>query len=96
MSMQNSEIGKKEKSLNLKNNITAVSIAIILIITYLVGFSYKGMENPYFGVWSIVPALVAVIFAFITREALFSLLIAALAGIFIQGKGFWGTIWIIY
>jgi len=88
--MQNSEIGKKEKSLNLKNNITAVSIAIILIITYLVGFSYKGMENPYFGVWSIVPALVAVIFAFITREALFSLLIAALAGIFIQGKGFWG------
>ena len=90
MSIQDSRIEKEKNVFELKNNMVIISIAIILIITYFAGLSFKGAENPYFGIWSVVPALVAVVFAFVTREALFSLLIAALAGIFIQGKGLWG------
>ena len=42
------------------------------------------------GVWSLVPALLAVALAFLTREAMFSLLIACLVGLLIAGEGFWG------
>lgn len=42
------------------------------------------------GLWSLVPALLAVTLAFLTREAMFSLLVACLAGLLIIGEGFWG------
>ena len=81
---------KQVRADSKKSSITIGVIAIILLITYITGFSFKGLENPNFGIWSVVPALVAVTLAFITREAMFSLLIAAIAGIFIQGRGLWG------
>lgn len=86
MSIAKSQI----KSASNKNAITIAVIAIILLITYIAGFTFKGLESPNFGIWSVVPALVAVTLAFVTREAMFSLLIAAIAGIFIQGRGLWG------
>ena len=43
-----------------------------------------------YGFLSIVPALLAVVLAFITRDAIFSLLIACVTGVFILGKGVFG------
>ncbi|QZY57276.1 Na+/H+ antiporter NhaC family protein [Crassaminicella profunda] len=45
----------------------------------------------HYGFLSIVPALIAVILAFITREATFSLLFACIIGLFITGDGLWGV-----
>ncbi|MDY0168418.1 MAG: Na+/H+ antiporter NhaC family protein [Thermoguttaceae bacterium] len=42
------------------------------------------------GAWSLVPALLAVALAFLTREAVFSLLVACVVGLLIAGEGFWG------
>lgn len=39
---------------------------------------------------SIIPPLLAIILAFITREAVFSLAIACLAGVLIMGQGIAG------
>jgi len=41
-----------------------------------------------FGAWSLVPPLLAVILAFATREAIFSLIVACVAGVFIGAEGF--------
>ncbi|MCL1809704.1 MAG: transporter [Clostridiales bacterium] len=43
-----------------------------------------------YGILSIVPALLAVTLAFITKEAIFSLLIACITGVFILGDGLFG------
>ena len=43
-----------------------------------------------YGFLSIVPALLAVILAFVTREAVFSLLMACIAGVFILNLGVFG------
>ncbi|MFR7892878.1 MAG: hypothetical protein ACLU38_01185 [Dysosmobacter sp.] len=52
------------------------------------------MDN--YGILSLAPALIAVILAFITREALFSILCGVLAGLLITGQdllfGFTGLI----
>ncbi|WZL74311.1 Na+/H+ antiporter NhaC family protein [Clostridiaceae bacterium 35-E11] len=45
----------------------------------------------HFGFLSIVPALIAVILAFVTREATFSLLFACIVGLFITGDGLMGV-----
>ncbi|MCT4592930.1 MAG: transporter [Anaeromicrobium sp.] len=74
---------------NNKNNIILIVATLILGLAYISGLSFKGIEDPSFGFWSIVPALTAVTLAFITREALFSLLIASIVGVFIQGKALW-------
>lgn len=42
------------------------------------------------GIWSIVPPIVAVALAFITREAILALLAACIAGLYIAGDGLWG------
>jgi Na+/H+ antiporter NhaC len=73
-----------------KNKMVLGVIAIIMVLAYIKGMNVKGIENVNYGFWAIVPALTAVAFAFITREALFSLLMASLVGLFIQGEGFWG------
>lgn len=53
------------------------------------------MDNSY-GILSLAPALIAVILAFITREALFSILCGVLVGLLITGQdllfGFTGII----
>ena len=53
------------------------------------------MDNSY-GILSLAPALIAVILAFITREALFSILCGVLVGLLITGQdllfGFTGLI----
>jgi len=92
MSIQNTETPETAAaSKQQKRNVAVIAaIAIILAVTFFTGTSFKGVENPSYGFWAIVPALVAVTLAFITREALFSLLVAAVAGVFIQGKGLWG------
>ena len=41
-------------------------------------------------IWSVVPPVVAVVLAFLTREALLSLLAACIAGLYIAGDGLWG------
>lgn len=72
------------------NYIVLGIIAIMLIGAFFRGVGVKDPETVSFGVWAIIPAIVAVTLAFVTREALFSLLIAAITGLFIQGKGLWG------
>ena len=42
------------------------------------------------GIWSVVPPIVAVVLAFVTREAILALLAACLAGLYIAGTGLWG------
>ncbi|TCO72311.1 Na+/H+ antiporter NhaC family protein [Marinisporobacter balticus] len=51
------------------------------------------MTDPvvHYGFLSILPALIAVALAFITREATFSLLFACIVGLFITGDGLWGV-----
>ena len=44
----------------------------------------------YFGVLSLVPASVAIVLAFITRNTVFSLATACLVGVLVAGKGFMG------
>jgi len=61
-----------------------------MIVAYWNGHNLQDIENVNYGFWSIVPALTAVILAFITREAIFSLLVASIVGVLIQGKGLWG------
>jgi Na+/H+ antiporter NhaC len=50
------------------------------------------MADPivHYGFLSILPALIAVVLAFVTREATFSLLFACIVGLFITGEGLWG------
>ena len=48
-------------------------------------FAQLDMSTTHLGFWSLVPALLAVILAFATREAIFSLLVACMAGVMIQG-----------
>jgi len=80
------EVEKNSK----KNKITLAVIAVIMLFAYWNGQSVKGLENVDYGIWAIVPAITAVTLAFITREALFSLLMASIVGLFIQGQGLWG------
>lgn len=81
-----------EGSMSKKRNnyIVLGIIALILIVAFIKGSGIEDPEAVSFGVWAVLPAIVAVTLAFVTREALFSLLIAAIAGLFIQGKGLWG------
>ena len=73
------------------NNFKVLSvIMVLLIIAFIKGMGIEDPDTAYFGAWAILPAIIAVTFAFITREAIFSLLVAAIAGLFIQGKGLWG------
>lgn len=44
------------------------------------------MESVNYGILSLFPALIALVLAFITREAIFSLLIGVLAGVLITGQ----------
>ena len=44
-------------------------------------------EFAHVGFLSILPALIAVILAFITKDAIFSLLVACVSGLFISGGG---------
>ncbi len=48
-------------------------------------FAQFDVTAAHLGFWSLVPALLAVILAFITREAAFSLLVACMSGVMIQG-----------
>ncbi len=43
-----------------------------------------------YGIWSLVPPLLAVILAFVTREAVFALLVACIAGVAVLGEGLIG------
>lgn len=65
-------------------------IAVLLAMAFFKGTGVANPEEFSFGVWAILPAVAAVVLAFITRDALFSLLIASIFGLFIQGKGLWG------
>lgn len=80
----NSQSAKKN------NNAVLGVIVALLALAYFKGMGVDTPEIESFGIWSVLPALVAVTLAFITREALFSLLVAAIAGLFIQGKGLLG------
>lgn len=91
--MSNEHVGNlgQDKSRSMKkSNITLIMMMVILAVSYFIGQGFKGIESPDYGVWAVVPAIMAVAFAFVTREALFSLLIASLVGVFIQGNGLWG------
>ncbi|MFQ5722823.1 MAG: transporter, partial [Candidatus Aminicenantales bacterium] len=43
-----------------------------------------------YGWLSLVPPLLAIFLAFITREPIFSLAVACLVGVFLMGQGFFG------
>lgn len=80
-----------QPGLSVKNNYKLLGVsAVLLAIAFFKGTSVVNPEEFYFGAWAILPAVAAVVLAFITRDALFSLLIASISGLFIQGKGLWG------
>ena len=84
-------IDPKQKLKNKKKNrILFAVVTIIMIFAYKYGLGVKGLEGVNYGIWAIVPALTAVTLAFITREALFALLMASIVGLLIQGQGLWG------
>ena len=47
--------------------------------------------DTHLGLLSLVPALMAVLLAFFTRDAIFSLLLACVAGVLIKGEGLLGV-----
>lgn len=65
-------------------------VALLLIIAFMKGLGVEDPEVMDFGIWAVLPAIAAVTLAFITRDALFSLLVAAIAGVLLQGKGLFG------
>ena len=95
MTKKNS-IEKNEKEDSTMGNIVKDNyklLGVIAILFAIAFFKGTGVVNPeefYFGAWAVLPAIAAVILAFVTRDALFSLLVAAILGLFIQGRGLWG------
>lgn len=79
---------------NKTRRMNYIAIAIFMLVVALVmikgDFAVNSEGKILYGAWSIIPALMAVVFAFITREALFSLLVASITGLFILGEGLWG------
>ena len=65
-------------------------VALLLIVAFVKGLGIEDPAAVEFGVWAILPAVAAVTLAFITRNPLFSLLVAASAGVLLQGKGLFG------
>lgn len=97
--MNNNETSVKKTDKNVnhadktkKMNYLAMGVFIVVVAIILLkgDFAADADGNIQYGVWAIVPALMAVVFAFITREALFSLLVASITGLFILGEGLWG------
>lgn len=85
-----SSANNKERTKRL-NFISFIIFGIVLVIILLKGdFVADADGTVNYGFWAVVPALIAVIFAFITREAIFSLLVASITGLFILGNGIWG------
>lgn len=80
------------KSKVMKSSMISIAAFVVIIAIILLKGDFAvnsdGVVN--YGFWAIVPALMAVIFAFITREAIFSLLMASITGVFILGQGMWG------
>ncbi len=87
-----------ENSISLKNaktkKLNFISLAIFALIIIIILVKGEFPENSdgivNYGAWSVLPAVMAVIFAFITREAVYSLLLASITGLFILGEGLWG------
>jgi len=74
-----------------KNNYKLLGlITVLMIIAFIKGTNVSNPDEFNFGGWSLLPAVVAVVLSFVTRDALFSLLIASISGLMIQGKGLWG------
>ena len=46
--------------------------------------------NEYYGVLSLVPASIAIFLAFLTRNTIFSLVMACLIGVVVSGQGLMG------
>jgi Na+/H+ antiporter NhaC len=67
-----------------------IVVALLLIVAFVKGLGIGDSTAVDFGIWAILPAVAAVTLAFITRNPLFSLLIAAIAGVLLQGKGLFG------
>jgi len=90
-SARKNEEYKLKSDEKVKDNYKLIGvIAILLAIAYFKGTGVLNPEEFNFGAWAVMPAVAAVILAFITRDALFSLLVASISGLFIQGKGLWG------
>ncbi len=96
--MEKSISENNNKNKTIKNNMISLGIFLVILAIILLKGNFEvnidGTVN--YGFWSIVPALMAVTFAFITREAIFSLLIASITGVFILGDGLWGLPSIFY
>jgi Na+/H+ antiporter NhaC len=97
MSMPNkNENSLVEKLVNKQNedsksNFKVLGVVfVLLIIAFVKGMGVVDPETTNFGIWAVLPAIAAVTLAFITRDALFALLVASISGLFIQGKGLWG------
>lgn len=80
------------KKVNHNMNYLALAVFLLVVVaTYIKGpFPVDSEGNAIYGAWSLIPPVMAVIFAFITREALFALLLASISALFIMGEGLWG------
>ncbi len=47
-------------------------------------------EVVYYGAWSLLPAVIAIVLSFLTKNTIFSLLIACIAGTLVAGQGLMG------
>lgn len=86
-----STIDKNRNKTKKLNSASLIIFAVIIVSILLKGdfpTNNDGVIN--YGAWSILPAVMAVVFAFITREAIYSLLLASITGLFILGEGLWG------
>lgn len=88
-----------DNMVNNKGNKTNIYILIIFfaIIAFVTitrenfwGNSLQMGDSKNYGILSVMPALIAVTSAFITREAIFSLLVACITGLYIHGEGIIG------
>ena len=80
----------KEKARKLNRISFGIFAAILILILIKGDFPASGDGTVNYGAWAIIPAVMAVLFAFITREAIFSLLVASITGLYILGTGVWG------
>jgi len=87
---EGTQLGERATAKEKSSFVVLGVVALLLIIAFGKGLGVGDLETTRFGLWAILPAVAAVTLAFITRDALFSLLVASIAGVLIQGKGIFG------
>lgn len=65
----------------MKKNTFVIFILIVLLLTASLTFANsENTESVKYGFWSVIPPLLAIVLAFITKEVILSLLIGVFSG----------------